>query len=251
MLSGGTICAAADDTWDDYDNLDIPSNAVNLGNTENLSFEKLLEANPDFIIASTKRKQHISWEEPLSKIGIPIAYFDVSDFNEYLNMLKICTGITKREDLFKKNGLDVKEVIEKTIEKSKLRGDSPKVLFLRASAGYIRAKNSKNTVLGEMLHSLGCINIADYNDSLLENISIEKIVEENPRYIFIVQAGDNKEGTQKAIKNMFDENPLWKDIDAYKNNRIHFLDKKLYSFKPNARWGEAYENLEKILEEGK
>lgn len=247
MLSGGTICAAADDTWEDYDNLDIPKDAINLGNTENLSFESLIEANPDFVIASARRGQQVAWEEPLLKMGIPVAYFDVSDFNEYLNMLEICTKITGRDDLYLKNGKEVEKVIKRVIDEAELRDYKPKVLFLRASAGYIRAKNSKKTVLGEMLYNLGCINIADSEESLLENISLEIIIKENPEHIFIVQSGDNTEGTRNAVKKMFDSNPAWKSVSAYKNNNIHFMDKKLYNFKPNARWGEAYEKLEKLL----
>ena len=69
----------------------------------------------------------------------------------------------------------------------------------------------------------------------------------NPDKIFIVQSGDDIEGTQKNIENMFQENPLWNELDAVKNKEIYFLDKHLYNLKPNARWEEAYEILEEIL----
>lgn len=48
---------------------------------------------------------------------------------------------------------------------------------------------------------------------------------------------------------MFDENPLWYNLDAVKNNKVYYMDKALYNLKPNARFAEAYENLEKILYE--
>lgn len=251
MLSGGSICAAADDAWEDFD-LDLPKTVVNLGTTEKLSLEKLLAAEPDFVIASTKRKQHIEWEQTLRAAGITVAYFDVTDFDSYLNMLKICTDITGREDLYKINGLNLKNDIEETIKKSIRRCDETKpqsILLLRASATYIRAKKSDGTVLGEMLKDLNCINIADSEESLLENLSIESILEKNPDRIFIVQTGDDYDGMKKAIENMFNENPAWYELDAVKNGRVHFMDKKLYNFKPNAKWSKAYENLEKILSE--
>lgn len=251
MLSGGSICAAADDAWEDFD-LDLPKTVVNLGTTEKLSLEKLLAAEPDFVIASTKRKQHIEWEQTLRAAGITVAYFDVTDFDSYLNMLRICTDITGREDLYKINGLNLKNDIEETIKKSIRRCDETKpqsILLLRASATYIRAKKSDGTVLGEMLKDLNCINIADSEESLLENLSIESILEKNPDRIFIVQTGDDYDGMKKAIENMFNENPAWYELDAVKNGRVHFMDKKLYNFKPNAKWSKAYENLEKILSE--
>ena len=241
-LAGGQICASADDAWDDYD-IDIPVSAVNLGGTENLSLEKLLAAQPDFVIASAKRKQHIEWMEILQSAGITVAYFDVSDFEQYLKMLEICTDITGRKDLYEKNGLSVKEQIENTVKDA--GGQS--YLLLRASATYIRAKKSSGTVLGEMLSDFGCINIADSDESLLENLSLESIINKNPDRIFIVQAGDDPEGMKRAVETMFSENPAWGELSAVKNGHVHYMDKKLYIFKPNAKWGTAYENLEKIL----
>ena len=39
----------------------------------------------------------------------------------------------------------------------------------------------------------------------------------------------------------------WNELGAVKNGQVHVLDKHLYNLKPNARWAEAYEELEKIL----
>lgn len=241
-LAGGSICASADDAWDDY-NIDMPATAVNLGGTENLSLEKLLAARPDFVIASAKRKQHIEWMEILEAAEITVAYFDVSDFEEYLKMLEICTDITGRRDLYEKNGLEVKGQIEKTVKDA----GGQTYLLLRASATYIRAKKSSGTVLGEMLSDFECVNIADSDESLLENLSLESIINKNPDRIFIVQAGDDPEGMKQAVEQMFKENPVWYELDAVKNGKVHFMDKKLYNFKPNEKWGIAYEQLEKIL----
>lgn len=246
VLAGGRICAAADDAWEDYD-IDIDSDAVNLGGTENLSLESLISSKPDFVIASPKRKQHIEWQTTLESMGIAVGYFDVTDFDEYLRMLDICTDITGRKDLYRKNGLDIQDKIDNTVADAGGRYSGESYLLLRASATYIRAKKSEGTVLGEMMSDFGCINIADSEEGILENLNIESIIARNPKHIFIVQAGDNPEGTKKAVENMFSENPVWQELDALKNGRVHFMDKKLYNFKPNARWGEAYVELEKTL----
>ena len=102
-----------------------------------------------------------------------------------------------------------------------------------------------------MLKSLGCENIADKNVSLLENLSIESIIERDPDFNFIVQMGDDNEGTQKKLSQFIAENPAWNKLKAVKENKVFFMDKHLYNMKPNARWGEAYEKLEKILNDNK
>ena len=73
----------------------------------------------------------------------------------------------------------LEDIFAQAVEKAKARGTSPKVLYLRASASSIRAKNSKGSVLGEMLAALGCVNIADSDSSLLENLSMEHILMED------------------------------------------------------------------------
>lgn len=249
-LAGGEVIASADDAWDDFD-LPMKDDAVNLGMTKELSLEKLFEADPDFVLASSNTQGNVEWLETLESAGINVAYFEVNDFEDYLNVLKICTDITGRTDLYETNGLAIQKQIEDVIAQSKERienaGEAPTVLSLRASSTYIRAKNSKNNVLGEMLAALGCVNIADSEESLLENLSIEQIILQDPDYIFFIQQGDNEEGTKANIESFIAENPAWSELTAVKEGRVYLLDKALYALKPNDRWGEAYEKLEEIL----
>lgn len=248
-LAGGELAAAPDDAWVDLD-LELSDDVKNLGKINELSMETLLSSEPDLIIASSQIRVDLEWLDTIESTDIPIAYFDVSDFEDYLAMLKICTDITGREDLYQKNGLDVKSVVDSVIEKSRERAaekGAPEVLSLRASASFVRAKGSKGNVLGNMLKTLGCENIADGNDAFLEKISIEYIIERDPDFIFIVQAGDDESGTKEKLDQFIADNPAWEGLTAVKEGRVFFLDKRLYNLKPNARWGEAYEKLEEML----
>lgn len=245
MLAGGTVCASADDAWYDFD-LDLPEDAVNLGKTKSLSLEKLLSAQPDFVIASTNTPQHLEWQKNLEDAGITVAYFDVSDFDDYLRMLKICTDITGDSEAYETHGTRLQKQIDDILNRNEGKS-AQTVLVLRASASFIRAKNSDGTVLGTMLKDFGCKNIADDDDTLLENLSIESIALQNPDKIFFIPSGDDIEGMEKNIETMFRENPLWGELDAVKNKTVYYMEKRLYGFKPNAYWAEAYEKLEDIL----
>ncbi len=249
-LAGGTVVATADDAWDDF-LMELPETTINIGGTKQPSLEKVFESNPDFIIASAGTRMHLEWRDSLESSHIPTAYFEVSGFEDYLRVLDICTQITGQKDLYEMYGLAQQERIDAVIEKSKERlekeGKAPKILYLRVSASAVYAKSNKDTVLGQMLEDLGCINIADREQSLLENVSIEYILEEEPDYIFIVQMGDNEQGTKAFIENLFREQPVWNSLTAVKEGRMLYLDKKLYNLKPNDRWAEAYEKLEELL----
>lgn len=247
-LAGGTVCASVDDAWDDFD-LELPD-AVNLGGAHSPNLELLLSANPDFVIASSSTAADVEMKEPLENAGITVAYFDVSSFGDYLAMLKVCTDITGREDLYEQNGLNIKKQIDdikSDFAKENIPENERTVLILRASAGFVKAKGSKGTVLGEMLADLGCVNIADSDKTLLENLSIESIIKREPYRIFVVVMGDDTEAAKNKISSVMEENPAWGELEAVKENRLYFMDKKLFNLKPNARWAEAYEQLVEIL----
>ena len=247
QLAGGEVVASADDAWQDF-GLDM-GDAVNIGGAHSPSLELLLSANPDFVIASASTASNIQLCEPLENAGITVAYFDVDNFDDYLNMLGICTDITGKKDLYRKNGTDIKSQIasiKSRFDESALTQKQRTVLLLRASSGAVKAKGSGGTILGEMLCDIGCINIADNDDTLLENLSIENIIKQEPYHIFVVAMGDDKKAHESLAKVM-EENPAWSTLEAVKQNRLHFMDRKMFNLKPNVRWAQSYEKLCELL----
>lgn len=248
QLSGGEVCAAVEDAWDDF-GLDLPD-AVKLGGAHSPSFEALLSAKPDFVIASASTAADVEMKDQLENAGITVAYFDVDNFDDYLKMLDVCTDITGRKDLYKQNGLDVKEKIEEIkadFSAQNLPENERSVLILRASSGFVKAKGSEGTILGEMLADLGCTNIADSDKSLLENLSVESVIRSEPYRIFVVTMGNDTDAALDNLKRMIEENPAWGQLGAVKENRLHIMERRLFNIKPNAEWAVAYEKLAKIL----
>ncbi len=248
MLAGGSVCATAEDAWDDF-GLALPD-AANIGGAHSPNLELIFSVNPDFVIASASTSSNVEMKETLEAAGITVAYFDVDNFSDYLAMLDICTDITGRKDLYERNGLAIQSQIEdikQAIEERALPEEQRTVLLLRAHSSSVKAKGSKGTILGEMLADLGCINIADSDTSLLETLSVESIIRQEPYRIFVVTMGDD---TEKAIDNlnqMMNENPAWGTLDAVAEGRLHLMERKLFNIKPNADWAESYEKLSEIL----
>lgn len=244
LLAGGEVTATVNDAWESL-KLDLGEDTVNLGSITEPDVERLIASQPDFVLASVNTEADLALLDVFDQAKIPAAYFAVSDFEEYLHMLDICTQITGRRDLYEENGLKVQAHIEAA--KKRADGSSPSVLFLRASSGSVKAKGSEGNVCGEMLAGLGCINIADSSDSLLEDLSMEAIIAADPAYIFVTIQGNNQEAAMKNVEEMLISNPAWASLSAVKNGNYHLLDKRLFNLKPNARWGEAYELLADIL----
>lgn len=249
QLAGGEIVAAPEDAWTDF-GLDL-DDAVNIGGAHSPSLELLFSANPELVLASASTSANVEMLSSLNSASINVVYFDVDSFEDYLEMLDICTDITGRKDLYEQNGLMLKEKIDSVInapEIKRLPEEQRRILLLRASSGSVKAKGSNGTVLGEMLCDLGMKNIADSNKGLLENLSIESIISADPYHIFVVTMGNDTKAAQDNIAKMIMSNPAWSTLTAIKENRLHFMDKRLYNIKPNIYWADAYEQLSKILQ---
>lgn len=244
QLSGGEICAAANDAWEDFGF--SSETAIRLGGAHSPNFELLLSASPDLVLASASTASHVAMKETLADLGIPVAYFDVVSFDDYLRMLSVCTSLTGRRDLYAQNGTDIRDAIlsvKADYAAQDLSASERTILLLRASSGFVKAKGSEGTVLGEMLKDLGCINIADGDQTLLENLSVERVIEKEPRHIFVVTMGNDTEAANASLDRMMAENPAWGTLSAVREGRLYRMDKKLFNLKPNARWAEAYQTL--------
>ena len=250
MLAGGALCAAAEDAWEDF-GLE-PEGAVNLGGAHSPSLELLISSDPDLVIASASTASNVEMKDSLEAMGITVIYFDVDCFDDYLKMLDICTDITGRKDLYEQNGTSIKariDAVKTQYAELGIPDGERKVLLLRAASSFVKAKGSDGTILGEMLADMGCVNIADSNTTLLENLSVEAVIRENPHHVFVVTMGSDTAAARETLENMIKENPAWSTLDAIKNGRLHVMDKVLFNLKPNARWAESYEILyEKLTE---
>lgn len=242
LLAGGSVCAVTQDARER--DLDFPADVIDLGGLKNPSLEVILASDLDFVILMPTLQNHLAMAETLDMAGINYAYFDVEKFDDYLQLMKLFTDITGRKDLYEANAEALKPRIAAALEKARME-EPKKVLILRTSSGKIKALDS-STMVGQMLKEFGCVNIADSDSGLLTDLSLEAIVREDPDYIFISCMGDVEEGVA-MLESTLAANPVWDTLQAVKNGRCYYLEKELFHYKPNARWGESYEKLAELL----
>ena len=245
-LAGGadTLVAAADDTFRKFE-LPLSADTINLGATKELSLEKLLLAQPQLVIASCSTAQQVELEPVLTGMGLTTIYFDVDSFEDYLRMLDICTQITECPENYARYG----EAVAAQVDAARARADGsrPTVLYIRATGTSCKVKGSEGSVLGEMLQAMDCVNIADSEESLLENLSIEAILRADPDFIFVVEQSADPDAAKAVLEQTLLTNPAWQTLTAVREGRFFMMDGSLFNLKPNSRWGEAYEQLAEIL----
>lgn len=239
LLAGGTLAGTTQDAIDELS--DLPKGTANVGSLHDPSLEQLVALKPQLVLLSADIAGHVKLYDSLKAAGIPAACFSVEKFDDYLNMLNIATDITGRKDLYQKNGLQLQSQIQEIISKTKEK-PSPKVLLLRSNSTKVAARNS-DTMAGAMLKDMGCTNIADSEKGLLENLSMEVILKEDPDFIFVFYMGESAEKAQESMQKQLLSQPAWASLTAVKNNRYIVLPKELFHLKPNNRWAESYQTL--------
>lgn len=212
-----------------------------------ISVEKVISVEPDLIIVNSTQKSQLELIPSFEGVGIPVIAIDYVGLDDYLTITRLFTALNEREDLFKSNALDIVEEIDNILSVIPEEKEH-KVLLIMASAKSVTARDSTSYV-GLMLEDLNTINIADESGGALssQNFSMEKILEEDPDFIFVQTTGSDLDATIDRLKEDTEANPAWASLSAVKNDRYIILPKDIYMLKANLRYAEAYENLATIL----
>ncbi len=237
LLAGGEITGTSSDSFTRIENLS--EDILNIGTYKEPNIEKILKLKPDLVILSPNIVEQRNLEEILKSSNIKVVFADINNFNDYLKVLETFTYITKNADYYSKNGLDVLNKIEKYIESSKDM-EHKNALVVRTSTAMLKPLQKDNFAI-DIITDMGISNITDKNNIISENLSIEEILKEDPYYIFLIIMGSNEEASMSKINTYILENPAWSTLTAVKEDRFIILPRELFHYKPNEKWGEAYE----------
>lgn len=191
-----------------------------LGGLKEPDFEAINELNPDLIIISGRQADmYDKFAEIATTVYLSV---DGSDYlNDFSRNLDVLGKIFGKEDFVKEN-LDN---LTKQMDEVKAMAEEKNVnaLTTMVSEGNLSVFSDKSR-FGLIYNQLGITNkdetIEESNHG--QQVTFEYIAEQNPEYIFVVDKGSatGGEGTAKAL---FD-NDLIKSTDAYKNDKIVYLD---------------------------
>ena len=242
LLAGGKLVGATSDAVDEH-SLDI-GNAAIIGTAKSVNTETLVASGATVAFLSADLTAHLTLKTTLEGLGIRPIYFQVDTFSDYARLMSHFCAITERDDLYEEHVTLVEAHIAEilaTIPQEEERT----VLLMRAYSSGIKAKSDDN-LAGLILKEYGMNNIADAHPSLLEDMSLEHIVTEDPDAIFVLTMG-NEESALAYLSEHIEKNPAFAGLSAVKNGAYHILPKELFHYKPNERWDESYEYLAKLL----
>lgn len=246
-LAGGTLVGVSDDALTAEGFTIASPDVATVGDFTNVNIESIIALEPDFVIMTSGTggrggdSSQADLREALVSSGIPVAYFEVTTFDDYLRLMRTFADITGDEAAYEQNAASVQQAIE-GIKGQVPAGEAPTALVMTTYSGGTRVQSS-GTMTGAMLADLGVRNLADENRSLLKDFSLESVIELDPDFIFVIPMGNDAEAATQALNEATAANPAWSTLSAVQNGRYVTLDPKLFLSKPNANWDESYQVL--------
>ncbi len=242
--AGGDIVGRLDsdsELPDEY----LDSSVTTLGEMLNVNMEELLSLSPDLVILRQGKQSELMPQ--LEENDIPVISMEYDSIEDYFKYLKVFTAINGHEELYKEYRdtivRDVNEVLEHIPSEN-----NPDVLLMLGAVSSLKAYSS-NTANGEILSHLKANNIADgWGEEGATSIEInsEYLIASDPEYI-LIQCMSSEDAIRKNVEATFGNTEWWQSLSAVKNGNVVYLDRELFHFKPNARYGEAYEEMAKII----
>ncbi len=219
------------------DYCDFPAEAADIASIGTLlqpSIEKILELNPDIIIAST----HFSNEllTKLTELNLTVIVIDEMGSLDGLfqNILDIGLIVNKVQE---SKGVVFQLETRIAAVKAKLSGlKKPDVYYVISYGEYGDYTAGGDTFISEIIELAGGNNIA--KDSIGWSYSLEKIVEKNPDLIICSQYYNTKEGIESSTG--------YKELPAVKNGNLFTIDNNLVD-RQGPRIADGLEALAKIF----
>lgn len=243
--AGGKVIGRVEESEDKI--VENAASAEVVGGVGSPSLEKILSLEPDLVIVASSYAAQREMIPSLQQSGIEIIALDNDLLEDYYKTVRLFTAITGREDLYENHVNEIQKSVDEIVAKAPT-DKNYKVVILFATAKSVTVRDS-NSLVGEILNDLNTVNISDAADDVTDTktFSMEKILQENPDFIFVQTMGSDLEKIEEKLKSEVLDNPAWASLTAVKEDRYIVLPKDLYLYKPNQRYPEAYEGLAKVL----
>ncbi|NOV01688.1 iron-hydroxamate ABC transporter substrate-binding protein [Paenibacillus planticolens] len=195
----------------------ITDKAEGVGEKTQPNLETILKLKPDVILMSTKFPAETI--EKMAKIGptIPVSHIST----DWENNLKLLGELTGKQDQanqvlqkYKSDAQALKEKIGPVLK-------DKKVLALRVRSGSLFIYPEDVFFNPSIYAELGAAVPAEVKQAKAQqNISLEKLSEMNPDYLFVQFSEEENKDTPKVFEEL-KNNPIFKSINAVKNGQLY------------------------------
>ncbi|PTE41943.1 ABC transporter substrate-binding protein [Staphylococcus equorum] len=206
-------------------------NYKSVGLRKQPNLEEISNQKPDLIIADTNRHKGI--QKDLEKIAptILLPSFD-SDYKDNLDAFKTIAKAVGEEDKGKERLKEHQDLMSEYSKEITMDKSEPVLATVIAKSGLL--SHPENTYVGELLKELGfknalnkteTDNLAKYLKGPYLQLNSEVLSDINPGRMFIMV----DEGKEDPNLKKQEQDPVWKNLDAVKNNKVSIFDRNTWA----------------------
>lgn len=195
------------------------------------NLEEISNQKPDLIIADTNRHKGI--QKDLEKIAptILLPSFD-SDYKDNLDAFKTIAKAVGEEDKGKERLKEHQDLMSEYSKEITMDKSEPVLATVIAKSGLL--SHPENTYVGGLLKELGfknalnkteTDNLAKYLKGPYLQLNSEVLSDINPGRMFIMV----DEGKEDPNLKKQEQDPVWKNLDAVKNNKVSIFDRNTWA----------------------
>lgn len=208
--------------------------------------EKIVATRPDLVVLSGNFRKHERVASLLRSAGIRCLLIKYTTYNDFLEILDLFARVNGTE---KSTGMLISNIsssVEGIVNLLPLK--KPSVLLLFATPKNITCELPAGST-GFCVEMLGGRNIAKgapVKGGRRVMYSMERIMADNPDVILVKTMGD-MDVCENKLEKEFRMHPGWSSLKAVKQNRLHFLPKEYFMYKPNRLYPVAFRYLFRLL----
>lgn len=197
--------------------------------------ERILEINPDLVIAKTGALFPEDMEKKLVDYGIPVLRYRLLHIDALIPMIKDLGRILEKEKDATEMADRISKYYDVVLDRTKTvpDGDRPSVYFM--SMGHFDWTANKDSTGHTRVVEAGGRNIAADLATKVPHVDMEWVVEQNPEIIVYSMSQEQYSRTTPTIEEMKAKRkeimslPGFENIDAVKTGRVYITDIKMAS----------------------
>ncbi|WP_248925203.1 ABC transporter substrate-binding protein [Paenibacillus hamazuiensis] len=218
--------------------------AQDVGQVNNVSIEKIAALNPDLVIGQYYFNAGL--KETFAASGVPFALLKITSYEDVQQVGKLYGQIlgkpAEAEQALKEADARVQAVTGKAPDRKTTFAQvtiMPMGIYIQKDGSTISdiARRLKLSNAAEGMISGEWPDYVPY--------SLEKLIQSDPDYLFMVVHGTEEYGKKKLKDNM-ESNPAWASLRAVKENRLYFLPDG-FEKTPGLHLDEAFEYMAKLV----
>lgn len=233
---GGTVTARADATG-----IPLPKGAEqaeSVGNVAEVSSEKIVALKPELVIGQPRFHKNLA--SILDSSNIPFAMLRVTSYEQISGMVELVGKLIGKEQVAKQAVADLASRVDAV--RAKL--PNKQLTFANMNVTPTSVSIQRTGTIGlDIAKSLNMTNIAERMDADTKSpttvpYSLEKLVEQDPDFIFLIIHGSKKTG-EKKIKSEIESNPAWNSLTAVKQKQVIIVPSALFLTNPGLKYDES------------